>query len=386
MDLAWWQVLIGALVGLVILVILVVIHELGHAIAAVRNGVKVEEFGIGFPPLAKKLGKYKGTLITLNWLPLGGFCKLKGESDDAKGKGTFGAASFWSKTKILLAGVFMNFLAAVVIFTILAFFGIPQIVPGQFQVSADNSGKRGIVVAHKVIKNSPADKAGIKSGDEIERIAGSRIMVASQVSDLTSKYAGKEVKIGVKHQDQPYKIIKVKLNDRHNSDKGFLGLQAEQKQGATIKATWSAPLVGLVNVLQFMWLTITSLIGIIGNLFVGFFDLITLRPEASSNFNAVGESVAGPIGILGNIFPSAVFAGATTLLYISGIIALSLTVMNLLTIPGLDGGRWLLIAVYHLLGKKLTKDKEEKVVGYGMLVLFGLIIVITVADILKLFR
>ena len=92
MDLSWWQILIGAIVGLLILTILVVVHELGHAITAKRNGVEVEEFGIGFPPRALTLGKVKGTLVTLNWLPLGGFCKMKGESDDAKGKGTYGEA------------------------------------------------------------------------------------------------------------------------------------------------------------------------------------------------------------------------------------------------------------------------------------------------------
>ena len=122
----WYMIVLGVIVGLILLMILVVIHELGHAIVAKRNGVEVEEFGVGFPPRAKILGKYKGTLITLNWLlPLGGFCKLKGESDDAKGKGTYGAASFWAKTKILFAGVFMNLIAAMVIFTLLALVGMP---------------------------------------------------------------------------------------------------------------------------------------------------------------------------------------------------------------------------------------------------------------------
>ena len=108
MDLTWWQILLGAVIGLLILTILVVLHELGHAIVAKRNGVEVEEFGIGFPPRAKVLGKVKGTLVTLNWLPLGGFCKMKGESDDANGKGTYGASSLAAKAKILLAGVGME--------------------------------------------------------------------------------------------------------------------------------------------------------------------------------------------------------------------------------------------------------------------------------------
>ena len=106
------MLLMGILTGLIVLVVLIVVHELGHAIVARRNGVVVEEFGIGFPPKAWGKKLKNGVLFTLNWLPLGGFVRLKGEHDAAKGKGTYGAASFWQKTKILLAGVVMNWLAS----------------------------------------------------------------------------------------------------------------------------------------------------------------------------------------------------------------------------------------------------------------------------------
>ena len=112
------MLILGVILGLFVLVLLVVLHELGHAMVAKRNGVVVEEFGIGFPPRAKNwqpkksfLGK--NVIFSLNWLPLGGFVKLKGEYDSAEGKGTYGGATFWVKTKILLAGVLMNWLTAV---------------------------------------------------------------------------------------------------------------------------------------------------------------------------------------------------------------------------------------------------------------------------------
>src|SRR5476651_1159471 len=97
--------LVGILVGLIILVFLVVVHELGHAIVAKRNGVVVEEFGIGFPPRAWGRKLKNGVLFSLNWLPLGGFVKMQGEHDSADKKGDYGAATFWQKTRILLAGV-----------------------------------------------------------------------------------------------------------------------------------------------------------------------------------------------------------------------------------------------------------------------------------------
>src|SRR6266568_5072552 len=116
------------ILGLVLFVGLVVVHEFGHFIMARRNGVEVEEFGIGFPPRAKVLGKRNGTIYTLNWLPLGGFVKLKGEHDSDTEPGTFGAASVLAKTKIMLAGVVMNLVTALVLLTMLAIAGLPVLI------------------------------------------------------------------------------------------------------------------------------------------------------------------------------------------------------------------------------------------------------------------
>ncbi|HET6622438.1 MAG TPA: site-2 protease family protein, partial [Candidatus Saccharimonadales bacterium] len=128
---------LSVIIGLLILVALVVVHELGHAIAARRNGVVVEEFGIGFPPRAWGKKLKNGILFSLNWLPLGGFVKLQGEHDAAEKPGDYGAASFWVKTKILLAGVAINWLVAAVLFMALSWFGLPKILDNQFTVPAD---------------------------------------------------------------------------------------------------------------------------------------------------------------------------------------------------------------------------------------------------------
>lgn len=383
MVLTWWQILLGAIVGLLVLTVLVAIHELGHALVAKRNDVDVEEYGIGFPPRAIALGKYKGTLLTLNWLPLGGFCKMKGESDDAKGKGTYGAASLWAKAKILLAGVTMNFLAACLIFTVLAFWGIPKITPHQFAIASDNHGQSGVVSIAKVMDKSPAAQAGLRSGDIIKSVAGQSVELSSQVPELTKQHAGQEISIVVNRSGQD-RTVQAKLNSQ-DGGQGRLGVQTEQKVGGSIKATWSAPLVGIINAAQFFWLTLCGLFDIIGSLFQGLFDLVTGAPTASTELAAASNGVSGPVGILGQIFPSAVFAGPLMLLYISGIVSVSLAVMNLLPIPGLDGGRLYLTLWYHARGKTLTKEKEEQIVGRGMMFIFGLIILITIVDIAKYF-
>lgn len=381
----WYQIVLGVIVGLILLMILVIIHELGHAVAAVRNGVKVEEFGIGFPPRAKILGKYKGTLITLNWLlPLGGFCQLKGESDDDNEKGSYGAASFWAKTKILFAGVFMNLIASIVIFTILAFTGLPKIFPDQFAIASDNNGKNGIVQIANITASSPAEKAGLKKDDEIIKIDDTPIEISSQVSKLTKENAGESVKIQIK-RDGVLIEKTVKLNNAENASKGYLGVQTSQAQFADIKATWSAPIVGVATSLQFVGATFAGLGDMVSNLFSGLWGFMTGNSADSQKIAAVGESVAGPVSILGVIFPSAMMAGPTQLFWLMGVISLTLTVMNILPIPGLDGGRWYLTAGFKLFKKKLTKEREATINGIGMMVLFGLIILITISDIFKLF-
>lgn len=384
MDLTWWQIVLGALVGLIILIILVIVHELGHAWTARRNDVEVEEFGVGFPPRAKILGKYKGTLITLNWLPLGGFCKLKGESDDAKGKGTYGAASFWAKTKILFAGVFMNLVVAMLIFTVLAWTGLPKISANQFVIENDNHGQNGVVAIAGVVENSPAEKAGLKTGDKITSINNEKIEISAQVSEITKERAGETIAINLMRDGQSQNAVAT-LNSKDDSGKGYLGIQTMQDTYANIRTTWSAPLVGIANTFQFVWMTLTGLVDLVANLTQGLAGLIVQNPNATSEISAAGDSVAGPVGILGVIFPSAVMAGPTQLFFLMGVISLTLTVMNILPIPGLDGGRWFLTAIYRMRGKKLTKEKEETIVGWGMMFLFGLIIVVTVADIWKLF-
>ncbi len=378
MNLAWWQIAVGAVVGLIILTVIVVIHELGHAITARRNGVEVEEFGIGFPPRAILLGTYKGTKVTLNWLPLGGFCKMKGESDDATDKGSYGAASLWAKTKILLAGVWLNFWTAVVIFTILIWFGMPKLLPDQFYVREDNHGSNGVVQIVKVMPNSVAEHSGFRAGDTIVRIGQTRIEASSEVPKLVRDH-DKKLDLIVR-RDGREQLIQAQFAARGE----MLGISTKNAKAAEIKATWSAPLVALIDTLQLMWQTLMGIIGMLGQLCMALFNLLAGR-KASPAVAAVTENVAGPIGILGVIFPEALAGGGLTLLYISGIIALSLAVMNLLPIPGLDGGRCYLTWLYHALGKPLTKEKETKIVGYGMMTLFAIMILVTIADIAKLF-
>jgi regulator of sigma E protease len=380
----WWQLTIGIVVGLLLLMIIVTIHELGHAIMARRNKVVVEEFGLGFPPRAKALGKYKGTLVTLNWLPIGGFCQLKGEYDSAKAKGSYGSAGFWAKTQILLAGVTANALLAVVIFTTLALFGMPKVVQNQFTMPGDTATTLSPVrIVNSPDPDSPAGQADLQQGDEIVAINGQPLSDSTILPQLTEQNKGQAINIEYKRGSE---LIQKDVTLRDGSSGGYLGVSVGQSE--TFRATWSAPFVGVVNTGQFMWWTLSSLGDLAANFVGGLVGTLSLdeatRQQAQDSLGKAGDSVSGPVGILGVIFPNAMMSGATQLIFISGIISLTLAIMNLLPIPGLDGGRWVLTVIFRILKKPLTEELEAKINGFGMLFLYGLIILITVVDVSKL--
>lgn len=356
--------------GIVLLIGLVVVHEFGHAIAARRNGVEVEEFGIGFPPKAWGKKLKNGTLFTLNWLPIGGFVKLKGEHDSATGKGTYGGASLWAKTKILMAGVAVNWAVAAVIFTLLALVGMPKILPGQFAVAADNTVTKGVVGVYEVVKDSPAERAGLKQGDTLVTLAGESVMNATDFSALTAKNAGKTVEIEYKRGNEEVKRINATLN-KDRGEQGYLGISPEQVSPTYQRATWSAPIVGVATTVQFTAETFKGLGDTIANLFRG-------------QVEQAGANVAGPVGII-TILKDSAASGLVPVLFLIGIISLTLAVMNVLPIPALDGGRLFVTLIFRALKKPLTEKREESIQAAGFIALMLLVVVITVVDVQRFF-
>lgn len=184
--------------GIIMFVLLVVLHEYGHFLVAKRNGVDVEEFGVGFPPklYGKKLGKgiFEG-YYTINALPLGGFVRLKGEHDADTEKGTFGAATTAAKTRIMLAGVAVNLVTALVLFTVVAWVGMPQVVDNQFTVSSDTKISKSEVISAQIVNDSPAAQAGLIGGDVITRFNDQPITSDSQLLELSKAHAGQKVDV-----------------------------------------------------------------------------------------------------------------------------------------------------------------------------------------------
>lgn len=381
--------------------LLVIAHELGHFIMARKNGVKVNEFGIGFPPRAiawiKKGDKWTklpksewnkpqdSLVLSLNYLPIGGFCAMDGESDADKRKGTFGAASFWGKTKILFGGVLMNWLVAVIILTILSFTGMPQFINNQFYLENDAHVTGDGITISEVMPDSPAAKAGMQTGDKLIALDGKSVITPTEVTNYGTEHAGATGNYTILRNGEEI-TLQPQLNPRDSEY--VLGVAMTSGQ-TFIRSTWSAPIVGIGTTLQLTGETFRSLGDLVWNLVSGvvrqFSPDSAIREAGQNALQTAGDSVSGPVGIIGVIFPAFADAGPTNLAFLAALISISLACMNVLPIPALDGGRWLLIAIYRLRRKTLTKETEERIVSRAMAALLILIAVISVLDIARFF-
>jgi len=356
------------LIFLLILSLLVLVHEFGHFIAAKKNGVLVEEFGIGFPPRLFGI-KIKETVYSLNLIPLGGFVKLYGEEYDKiyqkskiknqklKNK-AFINKNPWQRIMIIIAGVIGNFLLGWFLIAYLFTQGVP--VP------------LNKVLIEKVEKNTPAYFAGLKKGDFIYALEFNQkkfpINSASDLITLTKKYAGKKLTLFV---ERKAKKITINIIPRKNPPKnqGPLGVIITSYE---IKkySFYQAPYFGLIHSL-----TITK--KIISELVKTLIQLIT--------FKKPDVSVAGPIGIA-YFTQEALKFGKNAVLELMALLSLNLAIVNLLPFPALDGGR-LFFVFYELITKKPFNKKLEKYLNlFGFIFLITLAILVSINDIIKIYR
>ena len=422
------NILLGVLIGIFCLMFLVTAHEFGHFIMARRSGVRVVEFGICFPPRAVawtkgKDGKWhkiprddwqkpqEGLIFSLNLLPIGGFCQMDGESDADTKKATFGAATFWQKTKILFGGVFMNWLIAFLIFTLLAWIGMPIFLDNQFSIDSDKSLDYSYIEVTNVAENSPADRAGFKPGDKILKINGEEVYTA--YDEAFSKYPGEEVSYEIQRDlcktSAPTKegeiapvmsdcapdyehwrdfTLTATLNEVDNEWGYLLGVSMSSSQ-VYARYSWSAPIVGFGTTLQLTGETFKGVGELLWNLVSGAAKQLSFNKETRESgqaaISSASEGVTGPIGIIGVLFPSFAKTGFSNIAFLFALISVSLACMNVLPIPALDGGRWLMIFLSRLRHKRLTKETEEKIVARAMIVLLILMAIITILDITRLF-
>ncbi len=383
------------IVGLLLFISLVVVHEWGHFIMARRGGVEVEEFGIFFPPRLYKHRTKGGWDFTINLIPLGGFVKLKGEHDSDTEPGSFGAASLSRKVKIMAAGVVMNLITALILFTIVALIGMPKLIPHQFTVKKDTQLISRQVLVTYVEPGSPASHIGLKADDQLESLSllgytPVAVTTSKDLPNITKQFAGKTATLTYLREGNE-RQAKVTLNTKQavdasqktNNPKGYLGIGPTDF--SLQRSTWSAPIVALGLSAQLTALTFQGLghaLAGLGGIFAGAATgNTTARQHAQTD---ASSQVSGPIGIY-LILKAGSLLGYKFMLMIIAYISLTLAIMNFLPIPALDGGRLWITLVARALKRPLSAKREETISLVGFVVLISLIIVISIVDVKRFF-
>ena len=354
------QPIVTIVLFFVILGTLVVIHELGHFLAAKAAGVRVLEFGIGFPPRAKVLRSKGETLYTLNWLPIGGFVKLEGEDGDhANDPRAFSSKSLPVRLAILVSGVVMNVLLAFVIFTGIVWLASPQVGAKFAEVQPD----------------SPAAAAGLQPGETIAAIGGRRFQVFAgpEIVDVLRANAGNTVTLTILAADGALRDVTTTLRDAEEIDEehGALGIgQIEYAYdgSTTTNDLGTAIRVGWEQTVRWMGL----IIGGLGTLVSSFFENPGAPPQ-----------VSGPIGIATQIGDVFFTAGPVFTLFVAGILSANLAVVNILPFPPLDGGRMLMITLKRVFGSRISVRAEQMTYLVGFVFLFAFIIWVSGFDLVR---
>jgi len=353
------------IVFILILALLVLVHEFGHFFAAKKNGVRVEEFGFGFPP--RLFGIKKGeTLYSINALPIGGFVKLYGEeyqemqkkTGDTSKNRAFVYKHPLQKAIIIVAGVIGNFLLGWTLISFLFTQGVPTPI--------------NKVLVEAVLPLSPAAIAGIHEKDLVYKLSIDKkeypISSTTDLINLAKQSGGKEMKIFVERENKPYTFS---ITPRKNPPSGQGPLGIVITSFIEKKYPWyKAPFYGLIEAFN-----ITQ--KIVSELAKTLFQLATLQKTS--------VEVAGPVGIA-RYTGQAIKFGKNAVLELIALLSLNLAIINILPFPALDGGR-LVFVMYEWVTKRRVNQKIEQYTNLvGIVILLSFAALITLHDIAKLLK
>lgn len=334
------------LLAVVLFLLLIVFHEFGHFIVAKKSGIKVNEFAVGMGPLI--YSKDKGeTTYSFRLVPIGGYCAMEGEDDESNDPRSFDNAPAFKRFLTILAGPVANLIIAVLVFTIVG--GISGVVTTEVS---------------DFIEDSPAKIAGIQKGDDILKINDEEISDFTEISKVVSdfykdKNFEKEINVEVKRDDD---VLDFEFKPKVEAENVYIGIIPARRTPGFFEA------IGLG--FKETGRNIKMIFTILGRLFTGKLAL---------------GALSGPVGVLKELGNQAQ-SGLANLLYFLAYISVNLAVFNLLPIPALDGSKLLTSAIEMITGKKINKKLEEKITMIGFFILLGLILVVSIKDIINLFR
>jgi regulator of sigma E protease len=347
------------LLFIVVLGFLVLAHELGHFVAARLFGIEVDEFGIGFPPRA--FSRKKGnTVYSLNWIPLGGFVKIKGEDDPSKtGPGTFTNKPAYIRAIVIVAGVFMNLVVSTALFAIGFMIGAPQALEG-LPAGARIRDQRVQVI--EVLPGSPAEKAGVAAGDILVSIDGKSFL---KIDDLQTYVNGAAGPIDVEVKRGSAKLVE-QLLPATDPESGKKRMGVALVESAIVSFPWYIAIREGASATGFY----------VKEIFLSFADLI----KGLFVGQKPGIEFTGPVGIV-VLTGQAASLGFIYLLQFAALLSVNLAVINVLPIPALDGGRLLFIIVEKFRGRAMRPTIEAVIHRIAFFLLLGLVLIITIHDI-----
>ncbi|MFH1712468.1 MAG: RIP metalloprotease RseP [Patescibacteria group bacterium] len=351
---------------LVLLSVLVLAHEWGHYFTAKKIGAKVEEFGLGFPPRIFAWKGKKGMLWSINWIPIGGFVRIKGESgEDRQDENSFGYKSIPARAIVLFAGVFMNLVLAAVLLSIGYLAGTPAVTEGEVSKFASISD-RAITIT-QVLPDSPADLTGIEPGDEVVSINGVVYEYGEEARDALA--VEDETKIVSMQVWRNGETLDLELTPAYVEEIERFGIGvAILETGIVRYPIYIAPVKGVETTVYFTKEIVVAFYNIIKGLVVG---------------QGPGVEISGPVGIA-VITGEVAQMGIIYLIQFAAILSVNLAIINILPFPALDGGRIAFLA-YEAIRRKPASPKFEAIVhNIGFIILILLVVLVTYKDIIGL--
>jgi regulator of sigma E protease len=384
--------------------LLIIVHEAGHFLAAKKSGMRVDEFGVGYPP--RVIGIYKGkkskkrfnifkifksnkenkpwhiifgtkpqnisnrTIYSINLIPFGGFVRIFGQDREEKAasqKDSFCAQSALKRSIVLLSGVAANFIFAIFLLSIMFAVGAP-VVSQEHQTEGLKDEQ---VMIASISKDTPAEKVGLQMGDKITKLQkGNDIMIVTQIVQIqqfVEKYQGEQVTLFIERGDEK---IQTEILARQDfpEDQGPLGISLV-KSGILAYPWYQAIWKGFLYSFQ-----------LLGMIVIGFYNLFkTLLTKGEM----IGE-IAGPVGIF-RITGQMATLGWSYFLHFAALISINLVVLNALPLPALDGGRFLFVLIEKIKGSPVNAKTERIVNSVGFALIILLMIFVTIRDIVKIF-
>jgi regulator of sigma E protease len=362
--------MLTALTFVAILVVLIVTHELGHFLVAKLFRVRVEEFGVGYPPRAFLLGKIAETEYTLNWIPFGGFVRLYGEDADAHGRGSFADAPRYVQALILLAGVAANALVAWILFASALHVGIPRVIEGAVS-PLDTSAH---LVVSNVFPGSPASAAGLSAGDVIVSMRDQNnvplsVLTPASVSAYIKVRGGNRITLSYVRDAATSSVSLVPANSVIPNQAASPALGVGLVEVSSIALPWDQSLVQGFTDMHIALLEIGT-------------NLSRKILEAFQGKGSISDLV-GPVGLVG-VVGEATQHGWGQVLALAGFIAVNLTIINLIPIPVLDGGRLVLVILEAIIRRPAPKLIVQVLNTLGVALIILLMLVVTYHDIARL--